>query len=321
MASPPEADSATPAIADLFLYPVKSCMGVALPSASVLANGLALDREWMIVDADSGACLTQREIPRMARVRVRIEPDSDAPSGQGAKAFSLVLSLEDCAGPGATIRVRSSGEPGADPGSDSATPRRRVSIWGHSCDAIDEGDEAARALDAWFGRPAGKSSRLVRATPEHDRKSPFGAGPGAFPPIRFPDASPIHLVSRATLDDLNARLSAAGAPPATMERFRPNFVVVGCEAGAEDRWKRIRIRSRSDGEGEGAVELVAQGPCPRCAVVTIDPTTGERGKEPLATLAGYRKQGFATMFGRYFAVAVPGVVEVGAEIEVLEAES
>jgi uncharacterized protein YcbX len=45
----------------LFVYPVKSCRGIALEEAVLTKRGLEHDREWMIVDAD-GSFLTQRQL-------------------------------------------------------------------------------------------------------------------------------------------------------------------------------------------------------------------------------------------------------------------
>jgi uncharacterized protein YcbX len=61
-----------------------------------------------------------------------------------------------------------------------------------------------------------------------------------------------------------------------MLRFRPNLVIEGSEAYAEDSWKRIRI---------GDVEFRVVKPCARCILTTIDPQTGERSadREPLAS--------------------------------------
>ena len=51
-----------------------------------------------------------------------------------------------------------------------------------------------------------------------------------------------HLVSAASLDDLNANLRAAGSgTTASVDNFRPNIVVSGCEAYAEDEWDFIKI--------------------------------------------------------------------------------
>ena len=65
-----------------------------------------------------------------------------------------------------------------------------------------------------------------------------------------------------------------------MDRFRPNLVVAGATAFAEDTWTRLRV---------GPVQFHASGPCARCPITTTDQQTGVRGKEPLRTLATYRR--------------------------------
>ena len=65
-----------------------------------------------------------------------------------------------------------------------------------------------------------------------------------------------------------------------MNRFRPNIVVSGAEAFAEDDWKTIRV---------GDASFRSTKPCARCVITTIDQARGEfDGKEPLRTLATYR---------------------------------
>lgn len=49
--------------------------------------------------------------------------------------------------------------------------------------------------------------------------------------VAYPDCSPIHLISEASLVDLNTRLKKK----VKMEYFRPNIVVSGCEAFEEVR--------------------------------------------------------------------------------------
>jgi hypothetical protein len=65
-----------------------------------------------------------------------------------------------------------------------------------------------------------------------------------------------------------------------MNRFRPSFIVAGCEAFAEDTWTRFQA---------GGITFRTAGPCARCVVTTTDQLTAERGKEPLRTLATYRR--------------------------------
>lgn len=52
-------------IAELWIYPVKSC-AVFAPQAQLSLQGLQWDRHWMVVD-ESGDFLTQRSHPRMWR--------------------------------------------------------------------------------------------------------------------------------------------------------------------------------------------------------------------------------------------------------------
>jgi uncharacterized protein YcbX len=94
-----------------------------------------------------------------------------------------------------------------------------------------------------------------------------------------------------------------------MNRFRPNIVVKNCEPFAEDTWKRIRI---------GGVEMALVKPCPRCEVTTIDKETLERDKEPLKTLATYRKQKGGAMFGMNAIPLNEGEIKTRMSMEVLE---
>lgn len=91
------------------------------------------------------------------------------------------------------------------------------------------------------------------------------------------DGFPYLILSQASLDDLNARMEQA----LPMERFRPNIVIAGGHAFQEDGWKEITI-------GDTRFALVK--PCGRCAITTTDQQTGQRGKEPLRTLATYRRR-------------------------------
>ena len=121
----------------------------------------------------------------------------------------------------------------------------------------------------------------------------------------FPPAYPLLLASESSLADLNRRLPA----PLPMNRFRPNLVVRGAPAWAEDGWKRIRI---------GAVELALVKPCPRCAIPSVDQETGRRtGVEPLRTLAEFRRGEEGALFGMNLVHLDRGELEVGMPVEVL----
>ena len=124
--------------------------------------------------------------------------------------------------------------------------------------------------------------------------------------VSFADGFPLLLVSRASLDDLNGRLSS----PVPMNRFRPNLVVQGCAAFAEDDWRRIRI---------GGTEFELAKPCSRCVMPSIDQRTAQKDSEILRVLAGYRRgEDRQTYFGQNLLYSGVGKLRVGDSVEVLE---
>ena len=94
-----------------------------------------------------------------------------------------------------------------------------------------------------------------------------------------------------------------------MNRFRPNIVLRGSAPHDEDRWKAVRV---------GGVEFNAGGDCGRCVVTTTDQETGERGAEPLVTLAKYRRdERGAINFGQYWMHRGTGNIRIGDSVEIL----
>ena len=125
--------------------------------------------------------------------------------------------------------------------------------------------------------------------------------------VAFADGFPLLLIGQASLEDLSHKVGR----PLEMLRFRPNLVIEGAEAFAEDNWKRIRI---------GEVEFRVVKPCSRCILTTIDPQTGVRSddREPFATLQKYRAREEGAMFGQNLVNDGNGQLEVGMPVTVLE---
>ena len=48
----------------------------------------------------------------------------------------------------------------------------------------------------------------------------------------------------------------------------------------------------------GDIDFIGVKNCARCVLITRDPDTGEKGKEPLQTLNTYRLNGTKTLFGQ-----------------------
>jgi hypothetical protein len=121
----------------------------------------------------------------------------------------------------------------------------------------------------------------------------------------FTDAFPLLLISEASLLDLNRRMDFF----LPMTRFRPNLVVSGALPFAEDTWKLIRV---------GGIVFEVAKPCARCTVTTVDQASGERGKEPLKTLATFRQLNNKIYFGQNLLHLNLGKISLGQKVEILE---
>jgi len=174
--------------------------------------------------------------------------------------------------------------------------RHEVSVWSDALSAL----HGEAAWDAWFSERLERRVRLVYMPNASERRTDEGNAKGL---TSLSDAFPYLVVSQASLDELNSRL----ATPIGMERFRPNLVVSGGAAFQEDAWAEVLI-------GEARFQLVK--PCARCVVITTNQQNGERGKEPLRTLATYRSEGNKVMFGMNAVGQVEGTVRVGDAVRV-----
>jgi uncharacterized protein YcbX len=241
----------TATISALTVYPLKSCRGIGTARAALTRSGLALegarDREWMIVDRN-GRFVTQREEPRLARIETALGPGGLEANIPGLG--SVALAADGTA--------------------------RDVVVWQAHVRGFDAGEATADAFSAYLGRDV----RVVRFDDSKPRRcNPQYAGSSGATAL-FADGYPLLVIGQATLDDLNARLDSNGSPSLPMDRFRPNVVVEGLDAGDEDHVDTITF-------GDVALKLVK--PCTRCEITTTDQQTARRGIEPLRTLSTYRR--------------------------------
>jgi uncharacterized protein len=172
-----------------------------------------------------------------------------------------------------------------------------VRVWGDT----NRGKLVAEEADRWFTEFLEFPCRLVYK-PDDDPRLVDSSYARSGDQVSFADGFAFLLISEASLEDLNDRLE----DPLPMNRFRPNFVIRGCGPYAEDGWSRLRI---------GNIPFRVAEPCPRCAITTVDQGTGARGKEPLRTLATYRKSERGTVFGRNLIHDALGTVFVGDTVE------
>lgn len=171
-----------------------------------------------------------------------------------------------------------------------------VRVWEDTCRAQFVSPEA----DRWFSVALRTSCRLVYMPEESLRATdPEYAPEGMI--TSFADAFPFLLIGEASLADLNSRLERA----VPMDRFRPNIVFTGGAPYQEDELAAFTIRD---------IRFWGVKPCARCPIPTIDQATAERGKEPLRTLALYRRRNNKVYFGQNLIHQGVGAIAVGDEL-------
>lgn len=246
----------TGVISQMFIYPVKSCAGIEVSEAILNPAGLSHDREWLIVDQD-GQFVTQRQIPHMVWITPRLTRDA------------LFLSAPEQQ----EIRVPFS----------QAGVSRQVTVWRDTLDGDDMGDEAAQWLDNFLAVP-GKHYRLIRFSPKASRISSREWTGELIAPNMFSDGFALLVVTQRALDVFNERLMERGIEPVDMLRFRPNLVLEGLEAHAEDEIAELFLHN-----ADGLIGLKLVKPCGRCPIPNIDPYTATSSPEVMETLADYRR--------------------------------
>lgn len=193
-------------VTGLFIYPIKSCRGIAVESALVTEYGFENDRRFVLCDK-RGIFVTQRAQPRLALVRTHIEGDALHLSAPQMPDISLPLHAD---GEEATVR-----------------------LFKDTCTGLVMDDR----INQWFSRFLGITCRLLRYMESRPRirESSYLSAPVS---VSYADGYPFLITSEQSLNYLNTKLQE----PITMNRFRPNIIVNGVDGPHdEDQWKEILI--------------------------------------------------------------------------------
>jgi uncharacterized protein YcbX len=269
-------------LAGIAVHPVKSTATRPVRHAEVEPWGLEGDRRWMVVGADA-ECLTAREDSTLLTLT------ADTPATDPTLQHHL--------------RLRA---PGRDPLDVALPDADAVPVTVHGRPLT--GRPASRHANAWLRAALGRDDVTLVHVADPRPLNPQHARPGEA--TAFADAYPVTLASAVSLRRLHewvdeTALDRGEEPrsPLVMERFRPNLVVDGdLEPFEEDTWRRVRV---------GPVIFRVVKPVDRCVFTTIDPTTRERGHEPIRTLARHRRWDGATWFAVQLVPEVRGTIRDG----------
>lgn len=257
----------------LYVHPIKSLRGLQLSHAQVSSSGLAFDRTFMISEPD-GTFITARQYPQMVLFTPALMADG--------------LFLTAPGGESTAIRF-----------SDFTPKAQPTEVWGNHFTALIAPEEINHWLSGYFQRDVQLrwlGPELTRRVKKHPEI-----------PLSFADGYPYLLINQASFNDLQQRCPGS----IKMEQFRPNLVVTGASAWAEDSWQVIRV-------GEVIFELVK--PCSRCVLTTVSAECGRKhpSGEPLSTLQKFRTAENGDIdFGQNMIARNSGIIRVGDTIEVL----
>lgn len=239
----------------IIYYPVKSLKGVEVESHTATPLGLQWDRRWMVVEKN-GDFVSQRRDPVLATLDVKPVHDGWLLSHPSHGTVLVPHAL-----------------------SDQST--RSVTLWGDVCPGMKGPLQASTFLSDFLNRPVD----LVYHYDDHSRPVDNKyAQSNQY--VGFADGFPYLILSLETIEFCQ-RLSPEEA--IDWRRFRPNIVVSGVHAFAEDDWRCLQI-------GNAVFDLVK--PCARCVMITVDPITGQKSSDLLNKLRPIRSRKSGIMVGQ-----------------------
>ncbi|KAG2607867.1 molybdenum cofactor sulfurase-like isoform X2 [Panicum virgatum] len=256
------------------IYPVKSCQGFSVQGWPLTTGGLKYDREWLL-QGSGGEILTQKKVPELSSIRTLIDLELgklflESPKRKDKLQISVLENLTHISA--------------------------EVDVYGQRYEVQTYGDK----VNSWFSDAIGRPCTFMRCTSSKHRSCTINGRRDRLcrdtrSKLSFVNEGQLLLVSEESISDLNSRLSSGnvnGKQQMFVDamRFRPNIVVSGSASYDEDNWKRLNI---------GKAYFTSMGGCNRCQMINLYQSSGQviKSKEPLATLASYRRQKGKILFG------------------------
>lgn len=257
-------------VKQIIVYPIKSIGGINLDKAKCTPLGFEHDRRMMFADHE-GKFISQREIPRMARIGAEMGEKGYMFFDKQDKSNTVMLPYKSNLGKEKTVKV-----------------------WKHEFSSRVVEEPAVN----WFQDILGENLTLYKMDSNSIRYKSLMKAPRKTK-LSMADGYPYLMLSQASLEDLNERLQKNAVQ---MDRFRANIIFEDSKAYAEEEIDKVSISS---------VKFRAIKPCARCSMITINQKTSEKLVEPLKTLSLYKKRGNKVYFGMNAISLNEGEIRIG----------
>lgn len=263
-------------LSQLFAHPVKSMRGLQLSHAQVSESGLAFDRIFMIT-TPTGMFVTARQYPQLVCFTPALISNGIVIIAPDNQSQTILFS-------------------------DFTADMQPTEVWGNQFTA----HIAPEKINRWLSSYLNQEVQLRWVGPEMTRR----VKPFPHIPLSFADGFPYLLINEGSFQALQDRCTTDIQLP----QFRPNLVISGAPAFAEDSWKTIRV-------GEVIFDIVK--PCSRCVLTTVNIESGRKNTtgEPLYTLQQFRTaENGDVNFGQNMIARNNGVIRLNDRVEILETQ-
>lgn len=191
------------------------------------------------------------------------------------------------------LQVSYEGETLSIPTTSKKSMVRSVQVWSSKLKA----EEIDPAISHWFSERLNRNVHFVAKTTISKRSKRLFVPPYKTK-LSLADGYPVLLLGTESVRVLNEKCPE----DIPADRFRANVILETDAPHIEDEWGALTI---------GGSQLQVIKPCARCVMITIDQLSGERSKEPLRTLASYRKKRNKILFGANAICVKEGLIRVG----------
>lgn len=267
----------------LWIYPVKGCGGVELNRGTIISTGMEYDRQFTFAQlrspfpvalhtpekeksAHTWECVTQKDFPRLARVRTEMwvpdqSTDTYSPHAEDVESGGVIIisfpyqefgwrglfAKWGAALKGAVpeMEFRVPYDPSPAQIEKSGYKAENMNIWNETITALNLEIEIPEEMRYYLG--ISNKLGLFRLcntsnNSEFQSQNLEGGKPELEPISGFQDVYPIHLVNLASIRDIESKMvKTRTTPRLSAANFRANLIITGPDAYHENCWRRIKI--------------------------------------------------------------------------------